>query len=418
MTNVEKLWVADTNILLDNLQQVVQTKKIVLMSSTRREMDKHKIANDENLRYKARRANRFIFENIEKFVLDSGDYNAPEILGSDYTNDFMDNTILACCVSKGYSLLTNDLNLYVSAKAHNVDVETFDEGKKNDESYTGIHKVYISNEDTDLQDMFSRIYQNSNDNAFNLLANQYLIVYDKDKPIEFNESGEPIRFVVLDKFRFDGTNHVKLKLPDKKVYKPQNEEQECAADMLLNSDVPIKIIAGTYGSGKTMAAVKIALHHVLDKGNHAKLMVVRNPIGSGESVGWLKGSLEDKTDGFFKPIIQHLEGGEQEAMVLETRGQLSKNIPYYMKGLSIEDTFVIVDEAEDLDTKLFKLVGTRLAKRSAIAFTGDFNQAEDKYKGSNGLIRAIETLKGDPLVGIVILEEDVRSEASKVFSKM
>ena len=167
-----------------------------------------------------------------------------------------------------------------------------------------------------------------------------------------------------------------------------------------------------------MAAVKMALHSVLHKGHQAKIMMVRNPIGSGESIGWLKGDMDEKTEGFFKPFIQHLEGGEQEATRLENDGVLTKQIPYYMKGLSIEDTFIIADEAEDLDVKLFKLVGTRLGDRSAIAFTGDFNQVEGKYRNNNGITRAIEVLRGDPLVGIVVLEEDVRSAASRAFSKM
>lgn len=416
----EKLWIADTNILLDKLQEALETKKLVLMSTTRQELDKHKIAKDEDLKFKARKANRFIFANYDSFVHDVGEYKPEEILGYEYGADIKDNRIVACAVANNYGIITNDLNLFSTAKAFGIEVDILSEENptaKHNLDYTGIHKIYISR-DSEEEEMYARIHQDASDNVFDLLTNQYLIVYDKDEPTEFDEDGNPIKFKVLDKFRFDGDSYVKLKLPSKRTYAPRNEEQECAADLLYNNDIPIKIIAGTYGSGKTMAAVKAALHSVLEKGHQAKIMVVRNPIGSGESIGWLKGTMEDKTEGFFKPIVQHLEGGEQEASLLESRGQLTKNIPYYMKGLSIEDTFMVVDEAEDLDSKLFKLVGTRLASGSVIAFTGDFNQVEDKYRMSNGMLRAIETMKGDPLVGVVVLEEDVRSEASKVFSKM
>jgi predicted ribonuclease YlaK len=147
-------------------------------------------------------------------------------------------------------------------------------------------------------------------------------------------------------------------------------------------------------------------------------MVVRNPLGSGESIGWLKGTKEDKTADFFKPFVQHLEGGEQEAIFLEQRGILTKEIPYFMKGLSIEDTFMIVDEAEDLDSKLIKLIGTRLGQNSCAVFSGDYKQAEDKFILNNGLLKAIDSLKGNKLVGVVFLEEDIRSEASKLFAEM
>jgi predicted ribonuclease YlaK len=89
-----------------------------------------------------------------------------------------------------------------------------------------------------------------------------------------------------------------------------------------------------------------------------------------------------------------------------------------MKGLSIDETFILVDEAEDLNKKLIKLLGTRIGTNSSIVFSGDIEQAEDKYVGNNGLTIAIEKLKGHPLVGIVVLKDDVRSEASKVFADL
>src|SRR5690606_7824353 len=145
------------------------------------------------------------------------------------------------------------------------------------------------------------------------------------------------------KLKWTGEKLVPIKIPSTKKIKPLNDLQACAIDLIMDKDIPIKIIAGTYGSGKTLLSVKGGMYHVFEKGNYSKLMVVRNPIGTGEEIGWLKGSKEDKTAGFFKPIIQHLEGGEQEAYYLEQKGQLIKEIPYYMKGLSIEDTFLLCD---------------------------------------------------------------------------
>jgi PhoH-like ATPase len=90
----------------------------------------------------------------------------------------------------------------------------------------------------------------------------------------------------------------------------------------------------------------------------------------------------------------------------------------FLKGISIDDSFVIMDEAEDLNTKLIKLVGSRIGENSCIVFTGDWKQSENRYKQDNGLLRLIESSKGNPLVGIVVLEEDVRSSTSKLFAEL
>lgn len=415
----EQYYLPDTNSWIDDLEKLKSYNNLVVLGGVLRELDKLKGSINNELAYRSRCATRFIKENKERFIIDMTDYDSEAILGDSYTNSYTDNRIVACLTrNPNYTLITNDVLLLLKAQGFGLPViELSDNKEDNGTSYTGIKKVYIDSSFESEQDL-ADFYQDLGNNKYNLLTNQYIIFYDKEKPIEFDDNKKPTRYAVIDKFRFDGTKHVKLKLPDKRTYVARNEEQECAADLLLNQDVPIKIIAGTYGSGKTMSAIKLALDHVLEKGHYSKIMMVRNPIGSGESIGWLKGSKEDKTEGFFKSMVQHLNGGEQEAEILKSRGQLLAEIPYYMKGLSIDDTFIIADEAEDFDTKLFKLVGTRLGENSAIAFTGDFNQVEDKYKNNNGMMTAIRALKGDPLVGIVVLEEDVRSAASKVFSKM
>lgn len=395
-----EFYVADTNVLLDNIEGI-ENYKIVLLSHTLRELDKHKTSANGELAYKARKAVRYIKENKEKFKFNVRDYDG-SVLGKEFDSAYQDNNILAACVTEKYGIISNDILLQYKAEALDVDVDVVElDANKLDYNYTGVKQVIMT--DDELADF----YENIVINTYKLLTNEYLIIK--------NEHSETI-----DKFRWDGIKHTKLKFPKaqrKKALKAKNDEQACAIDLLYNKDIPIKFICGTYGSGKTYLTVKTALYHVQDEGNHSKIMVIRNPIGSKEAIGWLKGSKEDKTQDFFKPFVQHLEGGEQEAEILEATGKLVKEIPYYIKGLSIDDTYVVVDEAEDLDAKLLKLIGTRLGENSAVAFCGDFKQSEDKFIGNNGLREAISKLKGNPLVGIVVLEEDVRSDASRVFAE-
>lgn len=383
----------DTNLLLDGFE-INNEHKYILLSHVNRELDKHKVHGDGELKFKARRAVRFIEEHQDNFEFDVKDYKVS--FDEDFDNNYTDNKIIQACIDNGYSLTTNDLLLKQKARMYGIDLVESD-GKVSDLSYVGYREIAPSDSELAL------LYENLKKNTYNLLTNQFLIIK--------NNHG-----FVVDKLRWNGDEHVKLKHSPTKKIKSMNHLQDCAIDILLNKEIPIKIIAGNYGSGKTILSVKTALYNVLDKGNYAKIMMVRNPIGSGKEIGYLSGGKNEKTEGFFKPFIQHLDGGDQEAYFLEQRGVLSREIPFYMKGLSIEDTIIICDEAEDLDVKLIRLIGTRLSSNSAVIFAGDYNQTENEYKNNNGLMRAIDKLKGNPLVGIVVLEEDVRSNASKVFA--
>jgi predicted ribonuclease YlaK len=195
-----------------------------------------------------------------------------------------------------------------------------------------------------------------------------------------------------------------------------NAEQRCALDMLMNNEIPIKILVGVTGSGKTKLAVEIGLHGVTDGGDFDKLVLVRNPIGSGEDIGFLPGTLEEKVNTFYTPIIENIEGGAESVDYLVKKCKLDKKIPFHMKGLTLPDSYVLVDEAEDLDLKTLKLIGSRVGKDSCVVFCGDYRQAENKFLANNGLTTLIEATKGNPLVGIVVLDYDVRSSASRVFA--
>ena len=98
--------------------------------------------------------------------------------------------------------------------------------------------------------------------------------------------------------------------------------------------------------------------------------------------------------------------------------ELEMEIPSFMKGRSVDETLMIVDECEDLNLKLIKLLGTRIGHKSAIVLTGDWHQAEQQYKYDSGISKLIEQTIDDPLVGIVVLDEDVRSSVSKTFANL
>ena len=218
--------------------------------------------------------------------------------------------------------------------------------------------------------------------------------------------------------RWDGEKFVMLKFPPQKIVKARNQLQRCALDMLVNPDITVCAVLGTYGSGKSMLTMTMARYAVLEKGRQSKIVGIREPVGHGKQVGYLKGNFEDKTDMFFLPLLQQLDGGIYEYESLKDRGVLETNILFYLKGLTYNNSIIVIDEAEDLSEEQIRLVGTRVGENSRIFFNGDFKQSVYKSTEENPLVKMCNSLKGSPLFSCIYLEEDVRSETSKLFANL
>lgn len=178
----------------------------------------------------------------------------------------------------------------------------------------------------------------------------------------------------------------------------------------------------TGNSGKTHLCTRMAVYHVMENSQTklrlSKVVGIREPRGEGKDVGYLKGSFEDKTGRFFKPLEQQLPGGEQELACLMSRGQLEQEIPFYLKGTTFTSSVVVVDEAEDLTESQIVLIGTRLGEDSRIFWSGDYAQSLINKTYGNPLVRMCNQLKGNPTFGCIYLNEDVRSPASKMYANL
>lgn len=377
----------DTNVLLDYPDVIDKFDIVCLPTAVLEEIDNLK--KNKEIGHKARAAARKIAEanNIDYIVEDN--FDMPE----GWDKNKLDNKIIMCAVKCKTILVSNDLSVRAKARSLNITVQGYEE-----ELYTGV-KVLEGDHETIL-----KFFEEGKDKE--LLENQYLIVRETD-------TGEETEMV----FR-NGTPH-ELRLPPSHVIKGLNAHQRCALDLLMNKDIPIKILAGEAGSGKTKLSVEVGYYSVVEKNEYEKMVIVRNPIGSGEEIGFLPGSFDEKVKKFYAPLIENLgDEGDVLAEEMISRNQLKKEIPFNMKGVTLNNSFIIVDEAEDLDLKTLKLIGTRVGKNSVIVFSGDYDQAEGKFVHNNGLIKLIESTKGNKLVGIVVLQEDVRSSASKIFARL
>jgi len=244
---------------------------------------------------------------------------------------------------------------------------------------------------------------------YNLITNQYLIIK--------NSSGE-----VIDKLRWDGERFIKLSRTKLQSIKPKTPKQECLFDLISNKNIPIKIIAGVAGSGKSKIAISHGLHFV-QKGEFGKIFIVRHNVSVGEKNGYVKGSKLEKAMAWLGFFEDNIDDQQLNMTDMFDRKILDTDFLEAMKGRDLKNAFIIVDEAEDLTVEQFKMMGERVSYESSICFVGDYNQTtQEKYKSNSGLSRAIEKLAGNPLVGIIVFSDanldNVRSEASKVFTSI
>ena len=390
----------DTNILLTDCSDISDT---ILSSKTIEELENIKASanKDAEIKYKARQAVRAIKEQKpEIIVVDKIDYDRIESLGLEVTND---NLIIASAdrynrlnPEEDVVFCTNDILCgLIAEKYFGLKVEEV--SQKKDNIYKG-YKVVHGNSNTINE------YMNSIDFG-DWSVNEYLIIENTDD----NTSKE---------MRFDGEKFVNLKLPSSKFIKGKNSLQRCALDILMNPDITIAAILGGYGSGKTFVSMQMALYNVVEKGNQSKILGVREVLGEGKEVGYLKGDFDSKTELFFLPLVQQLNGGEFELESLKQRGVIDTNIPFYMKGTTYNNTIIVVDEAEDLTEKQIRLIGTRLGENSKIYLAGDYKQSVVNTGTNNALIKMCNQFKGNKNFGCIYLGEDVRSETSKLFAEI
>ena len=392
----------DTNALLE-LQEEILVESFVISSITLEELENIKTSKTktEETRYKARKIVHILDENVDKYeVIIYGEKIEKLIvdMGIELNND---NKICACakymCPDNDIVFVTNDLCCRIIAEnIFKLDVEKA--VSSDNDMYKG-YKLLMGNTAEINEHLYDSDYMNT------FVTNEYLLIYNTDTDSE-------------SEMRFDGKQFVPLKLPSSKYIKAKNALQRCVLDMLNNPNITICAVLGGYGSGKSYLAMQMALYAVREKGWQSKIVGVREPISDGKDVGYLPGDMESKTDGFFLPLVQQLNGGEFELEQLKRNGILESTIPFYLKGQTFPSTVILVDEAEDLSEKQIRLVGTRVGENSKIIFDGDYKQAVGNNSKTNPLVRMCNELKGNDKFACIYLDEDVRSSTSKLFTTL
>ncbi|GAC1581275.1 MAG: PhoH family protein [Candidatus Dormibacteria bacterium] len=206
----------------------------------------------------------------------------------------------------------------------------------------------------------------------------------------------------------------------------KNLGQRFALDALLNEDIRLVTLTGRAGTGKTLMALAAGLHSVLDTHSYRRLLVTRPVVPMGKDVGYLPGDKEEKLRPWMQPIYDNLEflmsTMYKDQMVgdmvhrLQDKGLFEVEALTYIRGRSIPQQLIIVDEAQNLTPHEVKTIISRAGDGTKMVLTGDPYQIDHPYLdfSSNGLCFAVEKFKDSPLAAHVTLTKGQRSELAEL----
>ena len=181
--------------------------------------------------------------------------------------------------------------------------------------------------------------------------------------------------------------------------------QELYLKTLEEKDLTFSI--GSEGSGKTFLAVALAVK-MLKKRSCEKIILSRPAVEAGESLGYLPGDLKEKVDPYLRPLYDALYEmlGQKETENLINKGVIEIAPLAYMRGRTLDNAFVILDEAQNASLNQLKMFLTRLGFNSKMVVTGDISQVDLKNKNDSGLKKSIDLLKNIKGVGIIEFEKE------------
>jgi PhoH-like ATPase len=318
-------------------------------------------------------------------------------------------------------VVSRDINMRVICDSVGVPSETYDTESvvtSSEELYTGFSQHLV---DDQLIDRFYNgddIYIDGDEVKEFWSPNQYLMLVSnanekKTALARFESYFQPLKKVTHDK------------LPDWNI-NSRNKEQAFAIDMLMDPKIKIVTLVGRAGSGKTLCAIAAGLQQTIGlRGNPYSRLIVSRPVEPmGKDIGFLPGTLEEKMLPWLMPIqdnLQYLLGDDKNALQMYVeKGKIEIEALTYIRGRSIANAFIIIDESQNLTVHEVKTIITRIGEGTKIVLTGDIEQIDNAYinETSNGLAHAVEKFKEFPIAGHVTFRKGERSELATLASKV
>ena len=434
-----KDFVLDTNVLIHNPTAInsFADNNVIIPITVIEELDQLKSGADKKGMH-ARQVLREIDALIRKGALKKGAKMsnkgtlmvafAPkeELLPNDVSEDLNDNKILAVAwklQQEGRSVffVSKDVNARIKAEALGIKAADYEKQKVNYSTlYRGWKEVTVSKED------FQRLRTDNQlqIKGFTFFENEYAFVR--------TENGSTSDPVLCKNDSAQGCLVPVEKDANCLGISPLNIEQQIGFDLLLNDKIKLVTLVGQAGTGKTLMAIACALSKVLARTPiYEKMLVVRPIMPLGKDIGYLPGTKERKLNYWMQPIYDNLEFILRKSITAENKDcavsdltidnltkseKLEVEALTYIRGRSIPDQFMIVDEAQNLTPHEIKTIISRAGQGTKIVLTGDPDQIDNPYldANSNGLSYTVERLKKSGIFGHVLLSKSERSELASV----
>jgi len=421
----ERTFVLDTSVLLSDPKAIFRFAEhaIVLPVVVIAELESKR--NDPEIGYFARQALRLLDELRVKherldFPIPVGEggslrvelnHSNMSVLPSGLQLGDNDSRILAVAMNLAndglaVTVVSKDLPLRVKAASIGLLADEYRHELAVDSGWTGMDEITLGS------NQISELYDNE-------VLNTRLV---QDMPINTGLVVHSDRGSALG--RVTGKGEMRLVRGDRDLFglKGRSAEQRLAIDLLLDPEIGILSLGGRAGTGKSALALCAGLEAVLERQQHRKIMVFR-PLYAvgGQELGYLPGDASEKMSPWAQAVFDTLGALVSENVLQEVleRGILEVLPLTHIRGRSLHDAFVIVDEAQSLERNVLLTVLSRIGQNSRVVLTHDVAQRDNLRVGRfDGVASVIETLKGHPLFAHMTLTRSERSAIAALVTEM
>jgi PhoH-like ATPase len=448
----KKTYVLDTSVCLCDADSIYSygNNDILLPIKVLEEIDKHKKRQD-GVGMNARTIIRYLDELRAKGSLQKGVRIAKgkgilrvaadsiEDLPADLDASVPDHKILSTALAEDRTngsrktiLVSRDINLRVISDAVGLLSEDYIENqilKRSEGLYKGFKTILVDEQVIDSHYAGEAVYLDEEE-VDKLFINEFVMLVSN-----YNDKKSALA-------RYVGPHSPLLSLQEFKRglwgVHARNKEQLFALNLLMDPSVQIVSLVGKAGSGKTLISIAAGLEQVISnpsimdmangkhrgEGLYKKLVVSRPVMPMGKDIGFLPGTMEEKMAPWLAPVqdnLKFLTGNDQTTLQqYMDKGVIEMEALTYIRGRSIANAFIVIDEAQNLTQHEIKTILTRVGEGTKIVLTGDVEQIDNIYinERSSGLTHAVERFKQHPIAGHITLRKGERSEVASLAAKV
>ena len=427
-----KLFVIDTNVLIHYPEAIMSFRdnEIVLPLEVLEELDSLKTYPDQRGK-SAREAIRFLDTIARKGNLNEGvrldngstlrvSLKLPDSTPKGIELDKNDNKIILCA----YALQAEGRHVFFVSKDINARVKA---------TALGLKAVDYEKQKVDIATLYQgmRELDASADTIARLVGTGELPWKERLFPNEFvllrdRNSGQSS----LAKGNWEQGKILALPEWDEAIagIRPLNPRQRVALELLLDDEVRLVTLVGKAGTGKTLLAIAAGLKRTCEDKRYARMLVTRPVVPVGKDIGYLPGEKSAKMANWMQPLFDNLEQilGEYKRPNVKSVDQLVKDRMLeiealsFIRGRSLPNQYMIVDEAQNLTPHEIKTIVSRAGEGTKVVLTGDPYQIDNMYldANSNGLSYLVEAFKGQKIFGHVTLVRSERSELAELAASL